>query len=191
MSTPVADAPPFADDLALARSVAAGDEAATEALARRLLPRTRNLVRYLARGDAEVEDLSQGALLEVLASVGSFAGLAPLEGWSDRIVARVVRRRLARRARDEARRQEHGVTLRAVRAPLEPLSRYAARRDLARALDELSLEQREAVVLHHSLGLSVPELAEETGVSFDTAKSRLRLGMAKLRALMHVDEEER
>ena len=58
---------------------------------------------------------------------------------------------------------------------------YAARRRLARVLDTLPDAQREALVMHHVVGMSVPELAEELGVSFDTAKSRLRLGMERLR----------
>lgn len=189
MTSPLADDVLFADDLALARSVATGDPEAAGTLVRRLLPRTRNLVRYLTRGDSEVEDLTHNALLEVLAATKGFAGRAPLEGWSDRIVVRSVKRRLQARSREETRRREHGVALRALRGDDAPTVGYAARRDLARALDELSLPQREALVMRHSLGMSVKEVAAETGVSFDTAKSRLRLGMNKLRELMGVGGE--
>ena len=35
---------------------------------------------------------------------------------------------------------------------------------------------------HPTLELTVPEIAETVGVPFDTAKSRLRLAMKKLRA---------
>src|SRR5436853_381984 len=52
---------------------------------------------------------------------------------------------------------------------------------LAQVLDGLPDAQRQALVLHHVVGMSVPELAAELGVSFDTAKSRLRLGMERLR----------
>lgn len=48
-------------------------------------------------------------------------------------------------------------------------------------LEERPVEQREAVVLHHVVGLSAPELAEALGVRFETARSRLRLGISKLR----------
>ena len=39
------------------------------------------------------------------------------------------------------------------------------------------------LVLHHVLGLSVPEISEEIGAPSETVRSRLRLGMSKLRAL--------
>ncbi len=39
------------------------------------------------------------------------------------------------------------------------------------------------LVLHHVLGLSVPEIAEELSAPFETVRSRLRIGIAKLRAL--------
>lgn len=48
-------------------------------------------------------------------------------------------------------------------------------------LDKLPDEQREAFVLQQEGGLSVEEIAEATGVSRETAKSRLRYAMAKLR----------
>ena len=44
-------------------------------------------------------------------------------------------------------------------------------------------EQRHALVLHHVLGLSVPEIARETEAPDETVRSRLRLGMERLRAL--------
>ena len=59
-------------------------------------------------------------------------------------------------------------------------TKQAAARVLA-LLEELPAAQREAFVLHHEAGLSVEEIAETTGVAKETAKSRLRYAMAKLR----------
>jgi RNA polymerase sigma-70 factor (ECF subfamily) len=42
--------------------------------------------------------------------------------------------------------------------------------------------QREVFLLTEEGGLSLEEIAEATGVSFETAKSRLRYAIAKLRA---------
>jgi RNA polymerase sigma-70 factor (ECF subfamily) len=61
---------------------------------------------------------------------------------------------------------------------------YTLRRQLVHYLDELPEGQRQAVVLHHVLGQSVPELAESLQVPFETARSRLRLGMERLRGLL-------
>ncbi len=50
--------------------------------------------------------------------------------------------------------------------------------ELVRALPH---EQREAFLLHEEGGLSVEQIAEVTGVGKETAKSRLRYAVAKLR----------
>jgi RNA polymerase sigma-70 factor (ECF subfamily) len=48
-------------------------------------------------------------------------------------------------------------------------------------LEGLPEAQREAFVLHEEGGLSVEEIARATGVNSETAKSRLRYALAKLR----------
>ena len=51
-------------------------------------------------------------------------------------------------------------------------------------LDGLPAAQREAFVLQQEGDLSVEEIAAATGVSRETAKSRLRYALMKLRADM-------
>lgn len=61
---------------------------------------------------------------------------------------------------------------------------YDARRqaaELLRLIDELPPPQREAFLLQQEGGMSVEEIAAATGVSRETAKSRLRYAVAKLR----------
>ncbi|MEQ1516316.1 MAG: sigma-70 family RNA polymerase sigma factor [Usitatibacteraceae bacterium] len=48
-------------------------------------------------------------------------------------------------------------------------------------LDALPAPQREAFLLYEESGLSIEEIAQATGVSFEAAKSRLRYAVAKLR----------
>lgn len=61
----------------------------------------------------------------------------------------------------------------------------SASRQIAQALlallDALPPPQREAFLLHEEGGLSVEEIASATGASTETAKSRLRYAVAKLR----------
>lgn len=162
-------------------AAAAGDRGAAEALCRSLLPRVRNLVRYLLRGDARVDDVAQEALIAVLRGLSSFRGAGAFESWVDRVVARTTFS-VIRRIRAET---PLGVT------PVDGDARvvdratfgegYALRRELAEALDRLPHEQRDALVLHFALEMTVPEIAEVAAAPIETVRSRLRLGKAALR----------
>ena len=63
----------------------------------------------------------------------------------------------------------------------ESLERFAA------ALEALPPLQREAFLLHEDGGLSIAEIAAATGANDETAKSRLRYAMAKLKAAVSHD----
>jgi RNA polymerase sigma-70 factor (ECF subfamily) len=156
-------------------AAAAGDRAAAEAIARELVPRVRNLVRYLLRGDARVDDVAQEALIAVLRGLGSFRGDGRFEAWVDRIVARTTFASI-KRIRAETQPSEVEAVDIDTRADA-----YAERRELAAALDRLPADQREALVLHFAVGMTVPEIAETVGAPFETVRSRLRLGKAALR----------
>ena len=72
----------------------------------------------------------------------------------------------------------------AVASRSQPEFAYETKKVAARVLEllaQLPAAQREAFVLHHEAGLSIEEIAETTGVAKETAKSRLRYAMAKLR----------
>ena len=58
----------------------------------------------------------------------------------------------------------------------EALARFLA------ALESLPAAQREAFLLHEEAGLTVAEIAATTGANEETAKSRLRYAIAKLKA---------
>ncbi len=49
------------------------------------------------------------------------------------------------------------------------------------AVEQLAPEQREAFLLQAEAGMNVQDIAHTTGVSFETAKSRLRYARSKLR----------
>jgi RNA polymerase sigma-70 factor (ECF subfamily) len=55
---------------------------------------------------------------------------------------------------------------------------------LVRALRDLSQPQRDAVVLHHLVGLSVEEVAHRTGSPVGTVKARLHRGRSALAAVI-------
>jgi RNA polymerase sigma-70 factor (ECF subfamily) len=55
---------------------------------------------------------------------------------------------------------------------------------LLTCLDQLPLAQRSAFLLHHDDGLPLEEVATALEVGFETAKTRLRYAMSKLRTCM-------
>lgn len=67
---------------------------------------------------------------------------------------------------------------------VEPQVQAEARQQgdaILRLLVALPAPQREAFLLYEESGLSIEEIAQATGVSFEAAKSRLRYAVAKLR----------
>jgi RNA polymerase sigma-70 factor (ECF subfamily) len=168
-------------DASVAAAIA-GDRRALEAVVARLLPRLRNLVRYLVRGDADADDIAQEAMVAVVRGLPSFRGDGSLESWADRVAVRETFACL-RRSRRARERIDRSADLSAVPHPGGGPDAYAERRRAAMLLDELPDEQRHAVVLHHVLGLSVPEIAVEMGAPMETVRSRLRIGIGRLRAL--------
>jgi len=175
-------------DPRIARAVA-GDRKAAEAIVRELLPRVRNLVRYLVRGDADVDDMAQLAMIAILRGLSTFRSEGSLTSWADRITVREALGYVKQRRKRDSERREIGAEVDP--APLaEAPDAYLTRRHAVEALDTLPDEQRSVIVLHHIAGLSMPEAADELGVPFETARSRLRLGMAKLRSILESIEAQ-
>jgi RNA polymerase sigma-70 factor (ECF subfamily) len=163
------------------RAAAAGDREAARELLMTLLPRARNLVRYLVRGDADADDLTQDGLIAVLRGLGTFRGDAPFESWADRVVARATFAGLRRRRQESVLLAQAEAELRD--AGGEAPGDYAERRRVIALLDRLPEEQRHAIVMHHVLEMSVPEVSAEVGAPVETVRSRLRLARARLREL--------
>jgi RNA polymerase sigma factor (sigma-70 family) len=63
-------------------------------------------------------------------------------------------------------------------------------RNLNRAIAQLALEQREVIMLHLRGGMKFREIAGLQGISINTAKSRYRYGLGKLRTLLTNEEKK-
>ncbi|HEY6878187.1 MAG TPA: sigma-70 family RNA polymerase sigma factor [Polyangiales bacterium] len=156
-------------------------------LTRRLRPRVQRLVRSFLRNDADAEDASQVALLEILRAIPSFRGESKLEAWADRIAVRTAIR-VARTRR-----------LAAVRAheTLDPDELPTMTSEVARSeelpqslrvyLDALPEARRTVLVLRHALGYSLQEIAELTGCSENTVKDRLLSARNEVRKMVRRD----
>jgi RNA polymerase sigma-70 factor (ECF subfamily) len=80
-------------------------------------------------------------------------------------------------------------------ADVERPDRRAAELELRaafkKALQRLPEEQRQVFVLREETGLSLEEIGKVTGVTMETAKSRLRYALAKLRSALAAYEPNR
>jgi RNA polymerase sigma-70 factor (ECF subfamily) len=61
---------------------------------------------------------------------------------------------------------------------------------LLEAITELPREQREVFLLREEAGLTVDQIAETCGINFETAKSRLRYAIDKLRHKLNLHAGE-
>jgi RNA polymerase sigma-70 factor (ECF subfamily) len=111
---------------------------------------------------------------------GSLAALLAVMGRS-RALDRIRADGALGRARDRLG-DLHAVAPAADDGPAAALERHEAHRELRDALLRLPLEQRETVVLAYGHELTSAEIGRLTHVGRATARSRLRLGLGKLRA---------
>jgi RNA polymerase sigma-70 factor (ECF subfamily) len=165
-----------------------GDQAAIHALILEFQPRVRNLVRYLVRGDDQVDDLAQQSLLVAFERLAQFRGEGRFEAWLDGIALRVTLRGM-KRVRLWRARQSDAAEEEIPEPPSHDLSRFAERQRAVEALDRLPHKQRVALVMHHVLGMSAREIAELEQIPEETARSRLKHGMALLRTTFGMREE--
>jgi RNA polymerase sigma-70 factor, ECF subfamily len=185
------------DDGELMLRYARGDMRAFESLYRR---HRSALYRYLSRHtrDAEVaNDLFQEVWSKVIASRSRYEPRAKFSTFLYRIAHNCFIdhcRRSSARA-DHAKVSSEDFDLQNVLpAPAADLpdTRAEHAQTVARyrvALSSLPAEQRDAFLLYEESGLTLDEIGAITGVSMETAKSRLRYALAKLRAAMAVPAE--
>src|SRR6267378_3625972 len=160
-----------------------GDAAAFEALYRRhRLPLYRFLLRQVGNKDT-AEELFQDLWMRVVNSRGRYEVRAKFTSW----VYAIAHNRLMDFYRANGRasflsHEESESVLEDLPAADLRLDRKRAVERLLAALGELPDAQREAFLLQQESELSIEEIAAATGVSPETAKSRLRYAVAKLRA---------
>ena len=145
------------------------------------------LLRQLAlvtgdRGDAE--ELLQEAFGRAALRWRRLSDYEAPEAWVRRVAMRLAADR-ARRARRRA------AALLRLRPPLQPAADLSVESlDLASSMRRLSVGQRQAIVLHHLVGLSVGEVAGQLGIPVGTVKTRLARGRAALARHLEVKDDQ-
>lgn len=176
-------------DVDLARRASRGDPEAEAELLHRVLPPLRAVARAILGATADADDGVQLGLMRVLDKLGSYRGEASLERWCRTVGVRVCLRLSA-----QNRRHAHGIDPEDENVALVGDAMLPSvaidggiAADIEQYLSRISEAQREALVLHHALDYSVPEIAELLSVPTETVKSRLAFGRRALRRLIQRD----
>ena len=180
------------EDEALVRRMAAGDEQALGALYDRWHAVVHGVVSRLLRQPNDVEDVVEETFWQAWRQAARFDRTrGAVQTWLLTIArSRALDRvRALRRRREEPLEGDDGQVVVQQAAEGDPgLDAEASerRRIVVAALAGLPAEQREALELGYFGGLSQTEIAERTGQPLGTVKTRMRLGMQKLRSQLQV-----
>lgn len=147
------------------------------------------IARRMSGDTATAEDLSQEIFLRIYKYLERFKGKSSLKTWVYSVSINCCRSRLSRRSRrggvfvdvEEERFDEMPSTGESTDARL---ARREAQEVLARALAQLPLAFREAVILRDISDLSYEEIAAVLGLRIGTVRSRIARGRNRLRTLI-------
>ena len=174
------------DDTVLMTRYSRGDLAAFTRLYERHKDSLYRYLLRLARDRAAADDLFQEVWSRIIASRERYEPRAKFSTFLFSIghncFIDYYRRRVnAPAMRAESQQNTDELVDSAHRGPerLAESAQTAAR--FRAALENLPAEQREVFLLHEETGLSLEDIARITGVGMETAKSRLRYAVAKLR----------
>jgi RNA polymerase sigma factor (sigma-70 family) len=172
-----------------------GEAAAFEFLYRRHESRVFRFLRRNVRNEAAANDLMQEVWFAVVRGAANYQPTAKFTTWLFTIahnrtvdMIRANHRLQSLDAGDDADPGASSPLERLADSPkLEPLAQVQTQDEAAALLSavaQLPAEQRSAFLLQAEGDLSVEEIADATGSSFETVKSRLRYARAKLRQLL-------
>jgi RNA polymerase sigma-70 factor (ECF subfamily) len=176
---------PVDDDATLMLAYAKGELAAFDTLYAR---HRGTLYRFLlrsARDPRVAEELFQETWSRVVAARARYTPQARFSTWLLQIAHNLLidsyRRNRPTSHTEDATQWLEQLPSPEHEQPERVLSDFERRRRLQLAIESLPEEQRTAVLLRLENDLSVEEIAQVTGVGRETAKSRLRYAMNRLR----------
>jgi RNA polymerase sigma-70 factor (ECF subfamily) len=169
--------------------IAHGDKDALECFYERYSTQVFSLARYMLKDEAIAEEIAQDVFLAVWQKASTFkANRGSPKGWLMSITHhRVIdHTRSAKRARASMDRMAQEMAslekLYQVRTEDEAL-RSIERQEIAKALKTIPDAQRTVILMSYFQGYSQSEIAQILDQPLGTVKTRIRLGMQKLRAI--------
>lgn len=161
-----------------------GDEEAFADLARAVGDRLMAIAYRILRDVDRAEDAVQQTLVTAWRELPTLRDDDRFEAWLRRILVHACYAEARHR-----RRWANNVRVLPVDGPAGPdeIATVLDRDRLDRGFRRLPPQQAAIFVLHHYVGLTLPEIADELGVPLGTVKSRLHYATQSLRAALDAD----
>ena len=171
-------------DLALVEAARSGDEEAFASIVRGSADRLFAVTHRILRDVGRAEDAVQQTLVTAWRELPALRDIERFEAWTHRILVNACYTEAKRASKWTAI-----VVALPIDGPATPDTTVSidTRDALDRGFGRLPMEQRAAFVLHHYLGWSVAEIADNLGVPTETIRSRLRYATSSLRAALDAD----
>jgi RNA polymerase sigma-70 factor (ECF subfamily) len=178
-----------ADEQQLILQAKEGDHEAFRCLVERYMKLAYNIAYGFLSNHHDAEETAQEAFIRVYESIASFRGDAEFATWLYRIVMNLSLNRLKRTRR---RRELHvdPPAMDAMPEHSDPSGSLDLAGHIERALHELPLLQRAAVILRHMDGLSTKQVSKILRCSEGTVKTHVFRGLEKMRQKLHYLLEE-
>ena len=161
-----------------------GDREAFGELAANEIDHLLVIARLVLRDPDLAEDAVQDALVRCWKSLPKLREIDRFDAWLRRILMRSALDQVQRRRRFDVSVER----LRMEPSVADTTDAFMHREELERGFRALSMEHRAVVVLHHYVGLSMPDVAASLGIPVGTAKSRYHYAIAALRATLDADD---
>jgi RNA polymerase sigma-70 factor (ECF subfamily) len=183
------------EDAVLAERCQAGDAAAWELVVRQYSRRVYNLAYRFTSNSEAAEDLAQDVFVRVYRSLGQYdPGQGSLSNWLMRLARNLIIDDYRRRQRTPIEGSEalddHEYHLQGTSdSPERRLQRDQRRMQVHKAIQKLSPDLRECVILRDIEELSYAEIVDLLKIPEGTVKSRInrgRIELAKILKRMHV-----
>jgi RNA polymerase sigma-70 factor (ECF subfamily) len=178
---------PWTDEELVARSKTGDVDSFNQLVKRWERPIFALAYRTLGR-EEDARDVTQETFLRAFRALSGFKGDAKFSSWLYRIALNLCRDWMRKERRTPIAAIPEGVELEQLageRGPVETVEDLAARTELsavvAKAMEHLPAEQRQAIILKEYHGLTFQEIADLMNCPLSTVKTRVYQGLSTLR----------
>jgi RNA polymerase sigma factor (sigma-70 family) len=161
-----------------------GDEDAFMALAESVADRFHAVADRILRDSHLAEDATQQALMAIWRDLPRLRDPSRFEAWSYRLLVNACYSEVRRRRR---RLPTLSVEWSHDSTGDDEFSGVVDRDQLDRGFRRLSVEHRAILVLHHYLGMTLPQIADALDVPIGTVNSRLSRAVGRMRMTLQAD----